>query len=182
MAFTLSPAVPSDAEVLVRNCEFPAMADNPLRLLMFPNPSPKTSEEEIVWMIDNLRNSLTRDHGMKFWKVCMADGMPVGFAGWTAPVLDEANSKKNGAVEEDITSPAHPSTEETGLQIQGDRSRVITNEHGDGDAKKRPLPGSLDIEMWFSISRKFAVEKERVLQGRKDIWRKLSPTLCRTEI
>lgn len=140
---------------------------------MFPHPSPKTSEEEIEWMIDNLKSSLTSDPGMKFWKVCIADGTPVGYAGWTAPVVDEANSKQNGAVGEGTAALAHPSTEEAGFQDQKNKNRVMSkNEHAGGDPKKRPLPGSLEVDMWLSASRKFAVEKMRILQGRKDIWRK----------
>ena len=45
-SFTISSVSFLDADQLIRECDFPAMLDNPLRLLMFPSSNPTTSEEE----------------------------------------------------------------------------------------------------------------------------------------
>jgi hypothetical protein len=81
MLFTLSNVVQSDAESLIRKCEFPAMLDNPLRALMFPHNQPDTQEEEIQWAIKGLEEAIDSPT-MKFRKVSLQDGTPIGFAGW----------------------------------------------------------------------------------------------------
>ncbi|KAJ6024006.1 acyl-CoA N-acyltransferase [Penicillium herquei] len=82
MAFTLLEVESSDAESLVRECEFPAMQDNPLQLIMFPRSQPETWEAEIRWMINNLQDTLALERSTSR-KVCTEDGIFVGFASWT---------------------------------------------------------------------------------------------------
>jgi hypothetical protein len=48
---------------LVRYYDSPAMQDNPLYITMFPNSSPKTKEEEIMWHISSLYKSFGQDLG-----------------------------------------------------------------------------------------------------------------------
>lgn len=82
MPFIISHVQPSDAESLIRECDFPAIQDNPLHLTMFPHSCSATWEDEIRWMGNNLRHTLETESS-NFRKVCTADGTPVGFAGWT---------------------------------------------------------------------------------------------------
>lgn len=82
MYLTLAEVVASDADCLIRNCDFPAMQDNPIRLTMFPLSSPETQEEEIRWMTNGLRLALEKDKS-HYRKACADDGSPVGFAGWS---------------------------------------------------------------------------------------------------
>ena len=82
MSFSLTTVVASDAERLIRDCDFPAMQDHPIRLTMFPRSCPETQEEEIRWMANGFRNALEKDSS-NYRKVCTDDGTPVGFAGWS---------------------------------------------------------------------------------------------------
>lgn len=82
MSYTLSGVDETDAESLVRNCDFPAMRDNPLHLLMFPHSTKATEEVEIKWSIEGLRQTLNTK-SVVFRKVCLPDRTPVGFAGWS---------------------------------------------------------------------------------------------------
>jgi hypothetical protein len=161
MSFVLHPALPSDADVLIRNCDFPAMFDNPLRRLMFPcfnSYVDETSwEEEILWDIEGLRASLESQE-MKFCKVCTDDGTPVGFAGWTPPVGDPVKSA-------DVMS-GH--SEDVNDKQKDKENRKNAQRRSKGNE----LPKSLDIGAWLAASKKFKAEKDRVLQGRKNMWRK----------
>lgn len=82
MQLALISVNPDDAERLVRECDFPAMRQNPLHLLMFPSSTQETEEEEIQWTIEGLRETL-QARSADFRKVCLEDGTPVGFAGWS---------------------------------------------------------------------------------------------------
>jgi hypothetical protein len=82
MPFTLSHVQVTDADSLIRKCDFPAIQDNPLHLIMFPRSCPGTWESEIRWMVNNLKHTLETQRS-NFRKVCAEDGTPVGFAGWT---------------------------------------------------------------------------------------------------
>jgi hypothetical protein len=146
MFFTLYPSLPADAEDLIRRCDFPAMVDNPLRRLMFPRSGMDVDEEEIQWNIDALRVSLEGQE-MKFCKVCTGDGEPVGFAGWTPPVGDRVKSAE---------------------ATSGESEDVNEEKKGKGNTP----PKSLDIAAWLDATKKFKAEKDRVLQGRKNMWRK----------
>lgn len=81
-SFTISSVSLLDADQLIREYDFPAILDNPLRLLMFPSSNPETSDKEIKWNIDGLKESLQSPEAI-FRKVCTSDGIPIGFAGWT---------------------------------------------------------------------------------------------------
>jgi hypothetical protein len=149
MRFTLCTVNADDAELLIRKCDFPAMQDNPLRLIMFPYSCKETAEEEINWDIEGLRNTLiSRSAG--FRKVCLEDGTPVGFAGWS---LEQTTLKADISDSED----------------------VLEDRKG---PKKHPKqdywhPNTLDVEAWVKVSRLLRNEKIRVLYNRKNIWRKL---------
>jgi len=95
MPFLLSPVSVSDAEILIRKCDFPAMQDNPLHMLMFPYSSRTTWESEMQWMIYNLKRTL-EEKGINFRKVCTEDGTPVGFAGWT---IEQSEHEKDIGVQ-----------------------------------------------------------------------------------
>ncbi|KAJ5696915.1 Acyl-CoA N-acyltransferase [Penicillium majusculum] len=82
MSFSLTTVVASDAECLIRDCDFPAMQDHPIRLTMFPRSCPETQEEEIRRMANGFRHALEKD-SFNYRKVCTDDGTPVGFAGWS---------------------------------------------------------------------------------------------------
>lgn len=63
MQYLLSKVGLGDTDMLVRQCEFPAMRRDPLQMIMFPNadPNPKEEEEEIRWTIESLQESLGKD-------------------------------------------------------------------------------------------------------------------------
>ena len=133
----LSAAVPSDAEEMARECDFPAMQQNPLYRLNFPNSNPNDAEAEIQWMIKGLKESLS-NQDMSFWKVCTEDGELMGFAGWTLSPSKADQSGKNSA---------------------------------ENNCTKAIPPKSMDITTSREVTRRFAAEKKRVLQGREHIWR-----------
>lgn len=78
----LFAATPLDAEAMARECDYPAMKENPLYKLNFPNSDWNDEEIEIQWMIEGLEQSLSSQE-MNFWKVCAENGELMGFAGWT---------------------------------------------------------------------------------------------------
>jgi len=81
MLFTLSHVQVTDADSLIRKCDFPAIQDNPLHLIMFPGSRPETWESEIRWMVNNLKHTLEKQRS-NFRKVYAKDSTPIGFAGW----------------------------------------------------------------------------------------------------
>ncbi|KFY29611.1 hypothetical protein V494_08609 [Pseudogymnoascus sp. VKM F-4513 (FW-928)] len=84
MQYQLSGVSLDDTDMLVRQCEFPAMRRDPLRMIMFPNadPKPEEEEEERRWEIEHLQESLEND-SCYFRKVTDSSGCYVGFAIWT---------------------------------------------------------------------------------------------------
>ncbi|KAF3915839.1 hypothetical protein ABW21_db0209522 [Orbilia brochopaga] len=79
-----NPVSVTDIDRIVRDCDFPAMRDNPLQLIMFPSSSPETQESEIQFTINGFKRTIQRGQAI-FRKVCTAaDGTPVGFAGWVS--------------------------------------------------------------------------------------------------
>ena len=151
-SFTISSVSLLDADQLIRECDFPAMIDNPLRLLMFPSSDPVTSEEEILWKIDGLKKSLQSPE-IIFRKVCKSDGTAVGFAGWRI----DKGFKKDGEV------PAGNSKEHL-VEVNPKKAK-------DNLAK---LPSRLDVHTWAAVSEQFAIEKRRLLQSLGTVWRKFS--------
>ena len=79
-SFTISPVSFLDANQLIRECDFPAMLDNPLGLLMFTSQNCVMSEEEILWKIDGLEESL-QDPKRIFRKICKGDGTAISLLG-----------------------------------------------------------------------------------------------------
>ena len=151
MTYTLSDVDETDAELLVRKCDFPAMRNNPLHLLMFPHSTDETEEVEIKWLIEGLRQTLkTKSAG--FRKVCLQDGTPVGFAGWS--------------LEQTTTSDEDKLMEEP----------KDTNQ----DQKYNWHPETLDVYTWIQVSKLLRAEKMRVFQDRKNIWRKFDDLICQT--
>jgi hypothetical protein len=159
MSFTLYPALPSDAEVLIRDCDFPAMIDDPLRLLIFPRSGAAFSEEEIQWNLEALRESLKRPE-TKFFKACTGAGRPVGFAVWTVPVVEDQGKSAEATGD--------------GEEVNGKKQNKELGKNGQEGEKRgdEELPKSLDIDAWLDATKQFKAEKERVLRGRKNLYRK----------
>jgi len=150
MLFTLSTVDADDAELLVRKCDFPAMRDNPLHLLMFPQSSKDTEEEEIKWTVEGLQDTLRR-RPAGFRKVCLEDGTPVGFAGWSLEQTTPQQGTSSGNV----------------FEVQEmDPARCARRDYWH--------PNTLDVQTWVEVSKIFKTEKKRVLNNRKNIWRKFS--------
>lgn len=143
MPFIISDVHESDAEQLVRNCDFPAMRDNPLRLIMFPRSTKETEEVEIKWEIEGLRQTLkTKSAG--FQKVCLQDGTPVGFAGWSI--------ENTTALETD--------------EVMGEPRDQVQ------DQKTNWHPETLDVCTWIMISKILREERRRVFRDCNNVWRK----------
>ncbi|KAL2074362.1 hypothetical protein VTL71DRAFT_8140 [Oculimacula yallundae] len=84
MQYHLSDVCLSDAEKLIRQCQFPAMRRDPLQTIMFPKADIRTDEEEeeiIRWEIESLQRSLEND-SCYFREVMFGPDRYVGFAIW----------------------------------------------------------------------------------------------------
>ena len=149
-SFTISPVSFFDADQLIRQCEYPAMLNDPLRLLMFPSPNPIISEEEISWRIHRLESSLRNPQSI-FRKICRSDGIVVGFAGWT--------------VDKEFHRDGETSLNDNNVRLVADKPETATDD-------RVRLPGGLDIHTWAVISDQIAKEKQRVLQSLGMVWRK----------
>ncbi|KAG9683759.1 hypothetical protein KCU99_g10041, partial [Aureobasidium melanogenum] len=102
MQYQLSEASLDDADALVRCCQFPAMREDPLRKIMFPQAGSEAyeEEEEIEWIITGLRDSLA-NKSCYIRKVTGEAGC-VGYAIWTlesgnGPTTQKAISKERKA-------------------------------------------------------------------------------------
>jgi hypothetical protein len=142
----------------VRQCDFPAMRDNPLHLILFPTSCKETEEEEVNWTIEALRETLlTRP--ARFRKVCLEDGTTFGYAGWSLEqiILRRDTAKSGDKLEE----PKRPN-----------------------QCQKRGYwhPSTLDVEAWVEVSRLLWKEKIRVLHDRNNIWRKFDTMKFRVSI
>ena len=102
MHFSLTAVEASDAERLIRDCDFPAMQDNPIRLTMFPCSCPETHREEIRWMATGFRHALEKDP-LNYRKVCTEDGTAVGFAGWS--LLKTSVARDDGGGQTVVDNP-----------------------------------------------------------------------------
>jgi hypothetical protein len=96
MEYQLSDICPSDADMLIRQCEFPAMRRDPLRKIMFPKANANTSEEdeeEVRWTIEGLQESLENE-SCYFRKVTFGSGCYAGFAVWSLDSGGEGTTQK----------------------------------------------------------------------------------------
>jgi hypothetical protein len=96
MKYQLSDVCPSDADMLIRQCEFPAMRRDPLRKIMFPKADANTyeeAEEEVRWTVEGLHESLEKE-SCYFRKVTSGSGCYVGFAVWTLDSGSEGTTRR----------------------------------------------------------------------------------------
>jgi GNAT superfamily N-acetyltransferase len=104
MTYALQHVAVCDIEELVRYCDYPATQQNPLTLTMFPNSTPDTKEDEILWHISSFRDSFENNAEASFRKVCANDNTPVGFAMW---ILDQNSlSIRNSGSQSKATTAA----------------------------------------------------------------------------
>lgn len=142
MKYQLSDVSFNDTDMLVRQCEFPAMRRDPLQMAMFPkaDPDPEEEEEEIRWTIEGLQESLQESlegDSYYFRKVTtVGSGCYVGFAVWTF----ESSSR------------------ETRYKVKSKERRESWN------------PASLDVTAWNQVSKHLREERQRVLYGHQNIW------------
>jgi hypothetical protein len=142
MLFNISTARADEADILIRQYEFPAMAGNPLPKIMFPHSGQATEkelEEEISWTAQSLQRDI-ESGTMEIRTVCLADGLPVGFAIWT---LDQTPNKQE-------------------LKDKADNNP---------ERRNCECPSTLDVQSWIRVSRLLKAERTRVLQDLHDIWR-----------
>lgn len=138
MSFSLTTVVASDAECLIRDCDFPAMQDHPIRLTMFPRSCPET-QEEIRWMANSFRHALEKD-SFNYRKVCTNDGTPVGFAGWS---LLNKSATRYGHSQGGQTEVHNPDPETLDMNTVSKISKILKEE------EDRILDGRWDI--WCKI-------------------------------
>jgi len=96
MQYQLSDVYFNDIDKLVRYCEFPAMEQNPLQRIMFPNanPSPEEKEEQIKWTVEGLQES-SENQSSYFHKVTVVGSdCFAGFAVWTLESKGEGTTQK----------------------------------------------------------------------------------------
>ncbi|THY71732.1 hypothetical protein D6C86_08401 [Aureobasidium pullulans] len=143
MHYQLSDVSINDAEALVRQCQFPAMRQDPLRKIMFPNLDSETygeTEEEIVWTIEGLQESL-QNKSCHFRQVTYGSNC-VGFAIWTRA------SSGDGATRRQKSKPTPLEKHESWN------------------------PAGLDVEAWNQVSMRLREERQRVLLlDQQKIWR-----------
>ena len=149
-SFTITHVSFSDADQLIRQCEYPAMLEDPLRLLMFPSPNPMMSEGEISWRICRLERSLRNSQSI-FRKICNSNGIAVGFAGWT------------------VDKEVH---RDSGTSLDDNKVRLDTDKPENATDDPVRLPGGLDVHAWAAVTDQIAKEKQRVLQSLGMAWRK----------
>ncbi|KAG8426353.1 hypothetical protein J3459_008265 [Metarhizium acridum] len=147
MSFTLSEAGVSDAEGIARHVEVPAMQNGPLYRTMFPRSDAitGTQKEEIVrWYVEMLEDAL-QDRWESLWKVCSADGTPIGFCGWT--VIEREH--------------------------QVEAKDYQTNERLKEEKRKKAewVPETIDMDGWITVSKALRTERDRVLKGLDNICR-----------
>lgn len=148
-SYTIHHTYPEDAEQLVRQCDFPAMFENPLRQLMYPSSTAEDFEEEIQWNIEILELSLASPD-QTFRKACDENGEVLGFACWSIFDVGQANGEQQ----------AHGAKREEEKVNKG---------------IKRPawVPESLDLRTWCDASKQLAAERRRALSHVGKVWRRL---------
>lgn len=146
MQYQLSDVSINDAEALVRQCQFPAMGQDPLRKIMFPklnikNYGEKEEEEEMKWTIEGLEESL-QNKSCHFRQVTYGSNC-VGFAIWT-------------------------------LESSGDEVTRRQKSKPTPLEKREPWnPAGLDVEAWNQVSMRLREERQRVLLlDQQKIWSK----------
>lgn len=104
MQYQLPDVCRGDTDMLVRQCEFPAMRRDPLKMNMFPNadPNPEEEEEEIRWAIEHLQESLKND-SYYFRKVTDSSGCCAGFAIWTLDPTSTVTGHKTNSTQKRIS-------------------------------------------------------------------------------
>jgi hypothetical protein len=134
----------NDAEAMVRQCQFPAMRQDPLRRIMFPKSNSgsyreeeeEEEEEEIKWTIEGLEESLENE-SCYFRQVTYGSSC-VGFAIWTLESSGRATKQKPTPL----------------------KKRNSWN------------PAGLNVEAWNQVSMRLREERQRVLLGQQNIWSK----------
>ena len=144
-AWKIRPVSASDIARIVRECDYPAMLDNPLRLVQFnPASGPESMEEEIQMGIEGLESTFENPTA-RFRMICNEHGRPVGFALWTIDQLDDGR----------IVRPVCPGGKE--------------------DPKprdSRPPPAALNVKAWIEVSARLQAERRRALREMRMIWRR----------
>lgn len=147
MGVKVLPVEAKDVIPLVEKCEVPAMRENPLSLLMFPNKG-YGSVEHVEWIVGGLKQSLLPS-ATCIRKACEDNGQLVGFAEWTL----------------DFATPDALAT----LNNAFDNASGTGNQHQN---KSNWLPDGLDARAWLAASKLLRLERERVLQHCSNVWRK----------
>lgn len=119
--------------MLVRQCELPAMKEDPLQMIMFPNTDPKPNEEEekIRWTVEGLQVSLEND-SCYCRKVTDNSGRYVGFAVWTLdPSSTETGHKTKPTQRRESWNPASLDVRawiEVSNHLREERQRVLNGQ------------------------------------------------------
>ncbi|KAH9212299.1 hypothetical protein DL95DRAFT_178563 [Leptodontidium sp. 2 PMI_412] len=94
MHYQLSDVSGKDADALVRQCEFPAMQENPLRKITFPEADADSYDEseEIRWTVEGLEESLEND--AYYSRAVTCGSSFVGFAMWTLEYSSQGTRRK----------------------------------------------------------------------------------------
>jgi hypothetical protein len=135
MQYQLSDVCLGDIDMLVRQCELPAMSRDPLKMIMFPNadPSPEEEEEETKWSIEYLQESLQND-SCYFRKVTDSSGCYAGFAIWTLDPSSTVTGHKTKSTQKRCESwnPASLDVRawiEVSNLLREERQRVLNGQH-----------------------------------------------------
>jgi GNAT superfamily N-acetyltransferase len=141
----------ADADSLARGVDFPAVESGPLFRLMFPRPSAGFSEQQrdeiIRWHIQGIKEAILSGK-THLRKVCNADGIPVGLAGWVIerdPKEQDTNVGKSAAA---------------GMEERGHKQRI-----------RHWVPEALDMSAWSNVSADLKAERNRVMENLDNVCR-----------
>ena len=123
------------------------MQHGPLYRLMFPSWAGMTEaqENEIVQWYAEGLRDALKRETDSFLQICATDGTPLGFCGWAM---------------------------EHRQHVGTNNMKPSPVQHGQG---RRPIPETLDLCAWLSVSRDLRKERERVLTGLGQVCRESIP-------
>jgi len=154
----VSEAVYEDADGLIRRCQHPAMAEDPLQKIMFPALEAGDEEECILWEVQGMQETLCQSDA-KVWRIASAEDMYLGVAIWLY-------DGKLYATSDTALSTATPSA---GKQVGFSRT---ARGMGQTVREGRAAPRALRSGEWLAVSRILREERRRVLEGCHNVMRR----------
>lgn len=172
---SLLPILRSEAELITRTVDLPAMLRGPLFRTMFPtwkNFTPVDAEEMAQWYIEGLEEALEDPRNEIFFKACQIKGQdedlqafPVGFCGWET--IDRSRPE--------VILDSHVGDEadvgQSTIQDAKNLSDSVNTTGKENKKKRLSLPDTLDVDNWIALSKVLRTERQRVLKNLSNVCR-----------